>query len=197
MSELTKRQTEVLHALKQFIDAHGYSPTVRELGKLLQVDSPSSIFKHLKSLEMKGKIRQSEKRARSIELQSNEQVHHSGKTVTVIGSIAAQERVEFFTKLHEASFPEQLLQKPPENYYAFFIKDKSFHEMALTAGDIVAIETRTEVLNREVVLATDTQMRALIGIYSKEKQGCKIGDRSFLEHEIKILGVLAALIRSY
>ena len=197
MRDLTKKQTEILQILRKFIDEHGYSPTVRELASSLHIRSPSAIFKQLKSLERKGAIRQSEKKARSTELVRPQTQGSSEKKIAVIGSISQEEKIELFTKLHEVAFPEALLPKETNQYFGFFVKDVSFQHAALLQGDILAIETRSDVNNRETVLATDAKGFPLIGLFSKEKTGLKIGQQSFQDSEVKILGVLVAQIRNY
>ena len=54
MEKLTKRQNEILTYIKEYIVAHGYPPTVREIGADLGVSSPATIHAHLKNLEEKG-----------------------------------------------------------------------------------------------------------------------------------------------
>ena len=194
MKDLTKRQAEVLQAIRNCITEHGYSPTVRELATILEVRSTSGIFKHLKSLERKGLIAQEEKKARSIEL-LNEKGQE--KNVAVVGSISRGEKIEFFTKTVETAFPEHLLKKELSNYYGFFVKDTSFAEQLLSEGDILAIDSSEAAENHKVVLATNQAGGVIIGTFLQEKTGCKIGNELFLDDEIKILGTLTALVRSY
>ena len=47
---------ETLTVLSDHIDAHGYAPTVRELGKLLGLSSPDTVQKRLDVLEGAGLI---------------------------------------------------------------------------------------------------------------------------------------------
>lgn len=194
MKGLTKRQHELLSLLQESIEKNGYAPTVRELADLLRVRSPSAIFKHLKSLEQKGLIRQEEKKARSIELLDTPK---NGKNVAIVGSIAHAEKIEFFAKSSETAFPEHLLPKESASYYAFFIKDQSFNDVQLLQGDVVAIDSTETEEDRKMVLATAQDGGVIIGSYSREKQGIRIGEKHFLDDEIKILGTLTALLRSY
>ncbi|MEA3420147.1 MAG: repressor LexA, partial [Acidobacteriota bacterium] len=55
--ELTERQKKVLRAIESFILTHGYSPTIRQLGKRLNIASPSAVFKHILSVEKEGYLR--------------------------------------------------------------------------------------------------------------------------------------------
>lgn len=53
---LTKRQSEVLDALKQFKDADGITPTISELAEHFGFSSRRSVTFHLEALERKGFI---------------------------------------------------------------------------------------------------------------------------------------------
>ena len=66
--ELTKRQEEVLNYIKKFIAEHGYPPAVREIGAGIGLNSPATVFVHVKNLEKLGCIRQSSNKFRTIEL---------------------------------------------------------------------------------------------------------------------------------
>jgi repressor LexA len=52
--KLTEKQEKVLKTIEDFVLAYGYSPTIRQLGELLNIANPSAVFKHILSLEKKG-----------------------------------------------------------------------------------------------------------------------------------------------
>ena len=54
--KLTNKQNEVLEALIQFIDNGGLPPTYRDLMKMVNLKSPSTIKGHLDQLKIKGFI---------------------------------------------------------------------------------------------------------------------------------------------
>ena len=57
MEKLTKRQDDILKYIKEYIVDHGFPPTIREIGKALDLSSPATIHAHLANLEKKGYIR--------------------------------------------------------------------------------------------------------------------------------------------
>ena len=57
MEKLTKRQEDILKALKKFIASHGYPPTVREIGKAVDLRSTATVHGYLAALELKGYIK--------------------------------------------------------------------------------------------------------------------------------------------
>ena len=47
---LTGRQQEIWDFLVDYVDAHGYPPTVREIGEAVGLASPSTVHAHLANL---------------------------------------------------------------------------------------------------------------------------------------------------
>ncbi|MFC1725196.1 transcriptional repressor LexA [candidate division KSB1 bacterium] len=69
MKKLTKKQKEVLEAIKSFIQANGFPPSVREINSIFGFSSPAAAHTFLKILEKKGYIRKVGKgRSRSYEV---------------------------------------------------------------------------------------------------------------------------------
>jgi repressor LexA len=54
--KLTPRQGDVLDVLREFITEHGFPPTVREIGELMDISSTNAVSEHLMALEGKGYI---------------------------------------------------------------------------------------------------------------------------------------------
>ena len=65
---LTTRQAQVYRNIIEYQVKNGYSPTVRELCKLVGVSSTSTIASHLKNLEESGFIKRKECSPRAIEV---------------------------------------------------------------------------------------------------------------------------------
>ena len=65
---LTKRQREILDYLNEFIQQHGYAPSLEEIGRRFSLSSLATVHKHLTNLQEKGFIRRAWNRSRSVEL---------------------------------------------------------------------------------------------------------------------------------
>ena len=65
---LTKHQEKILNIIKDFINKNGYSPTVREIGKLSDLKSPATIKTYLDILYTKGYITYIPKLSRTIRI---------------------------------------------------------------------------------------------------------------------------------
>lgn len=68
-NELTTRQDYALKWIKSFIQKHGLPPTVREIGRGLNIES-SSAFYLLKVLQKKGRVKRGSLGARSLILKT-------------------------------------------------------------------------------------------------------------------------------
>lgn len=65
---LTVRQRKVLEVIRNAVAARGYPPSLREIGELVGLTSPSSVAHQLSSLERKGYLRRDPNRPRAIEV---------------------------------------------------------------------------------------------------------------------------------
>src|SRR5438876_10729623 len=65
---LTERQQEIWNFLVEYVDRHGYPPTVREIGEKVGLASPSTVHAHLANLERAGLIKRDPTKPRAVEL---------------------------------------------------------------------------------------------------------------------------------
>ncbi|MGO1167471.1 MAG: transcriptional repressor LexA [Janibacter sp.] len=65
---LSARQRKVLEVIRTAVATRGYPPSLREIGELVGLTSPSSVAHQLSSLERKGYLRRDPNRPRAIEV---------------------------------------------------------------------------------------------------------------------------------
>lgn len=65
-SALTDRQREVLEFIEQQIQKDGYPPTIREIGRSLNIRSTNGVSDHLKTLEKKGYLYREGQKSRTL-----------------------------------------------------------------------------------------------------------------------------------
>ena len=63
---LTDRQREIWEFLVRYVEAHGYPPTVREIGQEVGLASPSTVHAHLANLERAGMLRRDPTKPRAL-----------------------------------------------------------------------------------------------------------------------------------
>jgi repressor LexA len=82
---LPLRQQQVLDAIKGYIQAYGYPPTVREIARMIGVSAPATVAQHLDALERKGYLTRGysglggrKRSARTLRLLGNESAPRGG-----------------------------------------------------------------------------------------------------------------------
>ena len=89
---LTGRQQEIWDFLVDYVDAHGYPPTVREIGEAVGLASPSTVHAHLANLERAGLLKRDPTKPRALELVGRERREAPAATLDklpLVGQIAA------------------------------------------------------------------------------------------------------------
>ncbi len=66
MKGLTQRQQEILTYINQSIEGRGYPPTIREIGRHMEIRSTNGVNDHLKALERKGVLRRDDLKSRAM-----------------------------------------------------------------------------------------------------------------------------------
>jgi repressor LexA len=150
--ELTGRQQEIWAFLADYVDRHGYPPTVREIGEAVGLASPSTVHAHLANLERAGLLRRDPTKPRALELLGREK---SGAAVVelpklpLLGQIAAggpllaEQNVE-----DEIAVPETL-----RGDFLLRIKGDSMVNAGILDGDIVVVRRAQDARNGEIVVA--------------------------------------------
>ncbi len=84
---LTLRQREALAFIRRSIRQRGYSPTIREIGDFMEIQSPNGVLGHLHALQRKGYIYRGAHRSRAIcVINKNEKKGTRGKNTRVPAS---------------------------------------------------------------------------------------------------------------
>lgn len=68
MKQLTESQEKVYEVIKDFINKKGYSPTIREIGDMIGLRSPGTIYVHLERIKEKGYITYEKGKNRTIRI---------------------------------------------------------------------------------------------------------------------------------
>jgi len=154
--ELTGRQREIWSFLVDYVDRHGYPPTVREIGAEVGLASPSTVHAHLANLERAGLLRRDPTKPRALELVGRGKGSEKGaeavaelSKLPLLGQIAAggpllaEENVE-----DEIAVPESL-----RGDFLLRVKGDSMIEAGILEGDVVVVRRAQEARDGEIVVA--------------------------------------------
>ncbi len=150
MLPLTKRQREILDFLTEFIQQHGYAPSLEEIGRRFGLSSLATVHKHLTNLQEKGFIRRAWNRSRSVELVPT-RMGARAIELPLLGFVAAGSPIEAVATAESISVPEDLVGK--RDTYVLRVRGDSMIDEQIRDGDYVIVEDRKTADNGEMVIA--------------------------------------------
>jgi repressor LexA len=147
---LTKRQKELFDYIDDHIAAHGYAPTLEEIGRHFRLSSLATVHKHLSNLEAKGLIKRKWNFSRAIELVPR-QKRAAAIELPLLGRVAAGQPIEALERNETFAVPEELVRR--QNTYVLRVKGSSMVEDGIWDGDYIVVEERPSADNGETVVA--------------------------------------------
>jgi repressor LexA len=151
-TELTARQREIWSFVLEYVDRHGYPPTVREIGEAVGLASPSTVHAHLANLERAGLLRRDPTKPRALELVGREkpaaEVAELPK-LPLLGQIAAGGPLLADQNIEDAiAVPETL-----HGDFLLRVKGDSMIEAGILEGDLVVVRRAQDARDGEIVVA--------------------------------------------
>lgn len=205
MEQLTKRQEDILKALKKFMAKHGYPPTVREIGAMLDLSSPATTHFHLNKLEEKGYIRKNEAKNRALELLvPNEYLAKDEGIVDVplLGKVTAGNPIEAIEIPNEYfSIPASMINGKKE-VFTLRVSGESMINVGIYDGDIVIVERRNTASNGEKIVAMTEENEVTVKTYYKENGHFRLQPENdtmtpIILDKVSILGKVIGLYRKF
>lgn len=171
-NKLSDRQRNILKYMENYLDTHGFPPTIREIGEATGIASTSVVNYNLNKLVAAGYLSRSSRMSRGIRLVKNNQtkgskgvigVQSSNSTarVPVVGQIVASAPVPIPEDMgsyydEDSSIevtPSMLNGADPSQVFALRVKGDSMIDAMIQNGDIVIF--------RKQVTANDGDMVAV------------------------------------
>jgi len=198
---LTRRQREVYDFIRSFVDAHGYSPSLEEIGHHLGLSSVATVHKHVQHLVDKGMLRKAWNRSRSVE-PVGEDGGEAGIELPLLGAVAAGQPIEAIELDERIHVPASMVGRG--ECFVLQVRGDSMIEEQISDGDFVVVESRHEARNGETVVALVRGEEATL------KKFFKRGPKVVLEPanqalrpievpagDVQIRGVVRGLLRTY
>jgi repressor LexA len=199
---LTKRQREILDYLNEFIQQHGYAPSLEEIGRRFNLSSLATVHKHLTNLQDKGFIRRSWNRSRSVELLPS-RVGGRAIDVPMLGYVAAGMPIEAIETNESISVPESLIGGKRDTY-VLRVRGDSMIDEQIRDGDWVIVENRKSVDNGEMVIALVEGQEATLKKFYRESGRIRLQPANPTMQpilvdpdEVQIQGVVVGVMRRY
>ena len=203
MQPLTRRQREILDYLAEFIEHHGYSPSLEEVGRRFGLSSLATVHKHLTNLQEKGFIKRAWNRSRSVELVPT---GGGGRAIEIEiplqGYVAAGDPIEAVVSPENVAVPESLTGT--RTTYALRVRGQSMIDEQIRDGDIVIVEDRKTAENGEMVIALLDASEATLKTLHREKGRIRLQPANPAMRPIvvdadrvQVQGVVIGLMRRY
>jgi repressor LexA len=199
---LTKRQREILDYLNEFIQQHGYAPSLEEVGRRFNLSSLATVHKHLTNLQEKGFIRRAWNRSRSVELLPS---RSAGRAVELplLGYVAAGQPIEAVATSESIAVPESLVTGKRDTY-VLRVRGDSMIDEQIRDGDWVVVEDRRAADNGEMVIALVDGQDATLKKFYKENGRVRLQPANPTmapilvdPNNVQIQGVVVGVMRKY
>jgi len=191
--KIEKRKELILEFIKNFTEINGYSPSIRDICKGVNLTSTSVVKKILDKLEKDGKIQKGEAIARGIKLK---------REIPILGKIKAgvpiisEEHIEGYVNI------DKILNY--ENAFFLKVEGDSMINAGINDGDLALIKMQKQLENNEIgafrINGEVTLKRLKI-----EDNTIKLKAENFLYKDIvvtekdnfEVIGKLVYLLRDY
>lgn len=145
MSELTRRQAEILELIRSSITERGSPPTRAEIAEAFGFRSANAAEEHLKALARKGVIELLPGSSRGIRLLEEAGLPVVGR-VSAGSPILAEQHIEAHYEIDAQVFQ-------PRADYLLRVRGMSMRDAGILDGDLLAVHRTPEVRNGQVVVA--------------------------------------------
>jgi repressor LexA len=204
---LTARQQEIWNFLVEYVDRHGYPPTVREIGERVGLASPSTVHAHLANLERAGLLKRDPTKPRALELIGREKPEPAPayeeadiQRLPILGEIAAggpllaEQNIEDYVAMPAATKGDFVLR----------VKGESMIDAGILDGDLVIVQRAQDARDGEIVvaLAGDYEVveEATVKTFYREKDRIRLQPENasmapiYADH-VQILGRVVGVFR--
>ncbi len=199
---LTARQKQIVVYIQQHSEAHGYPPTVREIGLDVGLSSSSTVHAHLKTLEEQGVILRDAVLTRAIKVVPTQMDGLRPQTkaivnVPIVGTVAAG-KPRLAVEDIEDVFPL------PQDFisgdgFILQVRGDSMIEDGIHEGDYVVVRRQPDAENGETVVAM-IDGEATVKRFYKEKARVRLQPankrmKPMFFTDAQIVGKVVGLVR--
>ena len=208
--ELNKREKAILKFIEKQVDAKGYPPSVREIGKAVGLNSTATVHGYLAKLVEKGYIKKEDQKGRTLRLlkgadntekKKEDKSFYSGREmveVPVIGKITAGEPILAVENITD-TFPIPIDFVGNSESFMLTVRGESMIEAGILNGDYILVKKQNVANNGEIVVALIGD-EATVKTFYKEKDHIRLQPENSTMDPIivpncEILGKVAGVFR--
>ena len=184
-NSLNKREKAILKFIEKQINLNGYPPSVREIGKAVDLKSTATVHGYIASLEQKGYIKKESQKGRTLKLLKGGAIEGQQSTfdkevysskemvdVPVIGKITAGEPILAVENVTD-TFPIPLDFVGTGESFMLTVRGESMIEAGILNGDYILVRKQNTAHNGEIVVALIGD-EATVKTFYKEKDHIRL-----------------------
>ena len=155
--QLTARQRQILEVIERHMRERGYPPSVREIGQVVGLTSPSTVHNHLASLQRLGYLRRDPTKPRAIEVRYDRSSaspieRRPVRHVPLVGDVAAG------TDVLAQENVEEVMPLPADftgdgDLFMLRVRGDSMVDAGILDGDYVVARQQDSAEQGEIVVA--------------------------------------------
>ncbi len=204
-NNLSTRQTEILTYIKKFIAKNNYSPSIRDICKSVNLNSPATVHVHIKNLIDKGYLKRNNKNNKVLELLVPNEFENSEESTVLIpllGKVTAGNPIEAIENPDEYfPIPTSMLPKNSE-VFTLRVSGESMINAGIYDNDIVIIKKDNTAKNGEIVVAMNEDNEVTLKRFYKEKNYIRLQPENdfmtpIILPNVTILGKAIGLYRKF
>ena len=192
MARTSNKREQILNFLIQFMNEHGYAPTVREICNAVGLQSTATVHYHLNALRDAGLIEMDEMKKRAISLPDAQRADRNPVVgvVTAGVPILATENIEGYIPWDGES-----------GCFVLRVRGDSMIGAGILDGDKVVVRPQPDAENGQIVVALLDDSATVKRLKKTGRDVWLMPENPSYEpipgNEAKILGRVKALIREY
>ncbi len=196
MSKIETKLNELYSYVKNFQDANGFSPSVRDICKDLQIKSTATAHYYLEKLCEKGLISKKGDKKRAISVNGKK----NSFEVPLVGTVTAGTPILAVENL-EDYYPLPLEFNTGETLFMLKVKGNSMINAGILDGDKIVVKKQETADNGDIVVAMLEDSATVKRFYKKDNFYVLHPENDEMEDivssEVSILGVVVGLTRKF
>ena len=192
MARTSNKREQILNFLTQFMNEHGYAPTVREICNAVGLQSTATVHYHLNALRDAGLIETNEMKKRAISLPDAQRADR----IPVVGVVTAGVPI-LATENIEGYIPWD----GESGCFVLRVRGDSMIGAGILDGDKVVVRPQPDAENGQIVVALLDDSATVKRLKKTGRDVWLMPETPSYEpipgNEAKILGRVKALIREY
>lgn len=204
MATLSEKEQLIFEYIKKIIEEKGYSPSIRDIRRDLDIKSTSTVHTYLEKLEKKGYIQKEDGKSRTLRIDSLTvgQGASPRPIIPIVGKVTAGMPI-LAVENHEGyvAYPFDTKGVGGRQFFALRVTGTSMIDAGILDGDIVIVERCQVAENGQIVVALIDD-EATVKTFYKENGHFRLQPENptmdpIIVESLSILGRVVGSIRSY